>query len=264
MLMSINIGNFDISVGVFQASSFELFLKFKLSTDPRRTSDEYQMLINSILHENQIDTTKIGGAIISSVVPQLTDTISETVEKIVGKTPLIVGPGVKTGFSIKIDNPSELGGDIVANAAAVVHIQKTNGKNNSSIIVDVGTATTISAIKNGEYIGCAICPGIKMSCEAMHGSTAQLPNVACSSPDSAIGKNSRDSVLSGVVIGNAIMLDGFVFRFMREMRCRAEDVDLYITGEHAERVIPFCKSEFLYEKELTLQGLCRIYANSHK
>ncbi len=264
MLMAINIGNSDISIGIFQASSLDILFKFKLSTDIRRTSDEYYTLINSILRENQIDPAQIDGAVISSVVPQITNTISETVEKFVGKTPLIVGPGVKTGFSIKIDNPSELGGDIVANAAAVVHMQKTGGGSNCAIIVDVGTVTTVSAIKNGEYIGCAICPGIKMSCDAMHGKTAQLPNVAYSAPDSAIGKNSKDSVLSGVIIGNAIMLDGFVFRFVREMRCRAEDVALYITGEHAKSVIPFCRSEFLYEKDLTLLGLYHIYTNSKR
>ena len=264
MLLAINIGNADISVGLFELSSVKLCSKFKLSSDPARTVDEYYAIINSIFRENQVDSSKISGAVISSVVPQMTETIRECAEKFTVDVPLVVGPGVKTGFSIKIDNPSELGGDIVANAAAVVNMQRTENKKTTAIIADVGTVTTVSAIKNGEYLGCAISPGIKMSLDALHGSTAQLPNVAYSNPDSAIGKNSKESVLSGVIIGNATMLDGFVFKFARDMRCRSDDIALYITGDYAKYLLPHCRCEFSYVEDLTLLGLYNIYINSQK
>ena len=265
MLLAVNVGNSRIAVGVFNESG-EIISKIKISTDINKTSDEYISVIRSILEERTVNISLLDASVISSVVPQLTATIREALFNLVGVEPLIVGPGVKTGFSIRIDTPSELGGDMVANAAAVIH-NKNVGKTASGpcVIIDMNTVTTVSAINSSnEYIGCCIVPGIQMSFEVMHGNTALLPNVSFSSPDKVIGKNSQDAVRSGVIFGNALMLDGFVYRFAREMRCRGEDLNLTITGEYAKYVLDVCSSEFIYDEELTLKGLFYIYRNNIK
>ncbi|MBQ8848861.1 MAG: type III pantothenate kinase [Clostridia bacterium] len=265
MLLAVNIGNSHISAGIFNDSG-ALSVNFKISTDVNKTSDEYSTLIHSIISERNFDITQVDAVIISSVVPQLTSTMLNTLMRITGITPLIVGPGVKTGFSIKIDNPSELGADMVANTAAVIENQKRSGGQISpSVIVDMNTVTTVSAVnKSGEYAGCAIFPGVQMSFDSMHGNTALLPNVMLSSPQKAIGKNSQDSVRSGVILGNAIMLDGFVYRFSREMKCKIEELNLTITGEYAKSVINVCNSKFGYDEHLTLKGLYCIYRSNIK
>jgi len=263
MLLAVNIGNSRTSVGILDQDS-KIIHKFKLTTDINKTSDEYSVLMSSMLSEREFDIPSIGGVILSSVVPQLTVTVAETLLMITGKEPLIVGPGVKTGYSIKIDTPSELGGDIVANSAAVILSQKSEkGRCSPTVIVDMNTVTTISAINcNGEFIGCSICPGIKMSFDAMHGNTALLPNVMLSTPQKAIGKNSQESVRSGVIYGNAFMIDGFINKYAKEMRCKKEELNLIITGEYARNILSVCDSAFTYDEDLTLKGLFHIYRNN--
>lgn len=263
MLMAVNIGNSRISVGFFEENACRLLLKFQISTDINKTSDEYLALIHSILRGEETKE-EIGGVILSSVVPQLTETVRQTLVRFAGKQPLLVGPGLKTGFPIKIDSPSELGGDMVANTAAVLHGLKEEGKSKiPALIADLGTVTTLSAINRlGEYIGCAIVPGVRMSLNMLHGETAQLPNVMLSAPTKAVGKNSQDSVRSGVIFGNAMMLDGFVGRFAREMNCKAEELALFVTGEYAGAVMDVCKYRFTYDEDLTLKGLYFLYKNT--
>ena len=259
MLLAVNVGNSRISVGCFASSAPELLFQFQVATDLNKTSDEYFVLFCSLIQEQVAEGTTIDGAIMASVVPQVTETVRATVTRLSGKEPLLIGPGIKTGFPIKIDSPSELGADMVANAAAVIDDMK--GKDRSpSVVVDMGTVTTISAInKNGEYVGCAIAPGIRMSFDSMHGQTAQLPNVILSAPEKVIGKNSQDAIRSGVIHGTAMMLDGFVGRFAREMKCQAEEMHLVMTGEYASAVASVCRYSFSVEKELTLRGLWCMY-----
>lgn len=261
MLLAINVGNSRISVGCFDSDSNDLRFRFQIATDLNKTSDEYFVLLRALIREYTADDEKIDGGILSSVVPQLTETVRTTMARLVGKEPLVVGPGVKTGFAIKIDAPAELGSDMVANAAAVIDDLKKKGKVGvPSVVVDMGTVTTVSAInKNGEYVGCAIAPGIRMSFDGIHGETAQLPNVAFSAPERVIGKNTQDSICSGVICGMGMMLDGFVGRFAKEMRCRAEDLNLVITGEYASAVMPVCIYSYVEEKDLTLRGLACLF-----
>ena len=263
MLLAVNVGNSRISIGIFNDDG-NIIYKFKISTDTNRTADEYISVIRTILNERSIDVSYVDASIISSVVPQLTETIFDTLFDLTKVKPLIVGPGVKTGFSIKIDTPAELGGDMVANAAAVIGKKKESfGAASPSIIVDMNTVTTISAINSAnEYLGCCIIPGIQMSFDAMHGNTALLPNVSFLSPHVSIGKNSQESVRSGVIFGNAFMLDGFIRRFAKEMRCRTEDMNLTITGEYAKYVLDVCNSKFVYDEDLTLKGLFYICRNN--
>ena len=259
MLFAIDIGNSSISTGLFCIGSGELLYTFKLSSDKNRTVDEYICQISSMFYFSGIDKAAISGAIISSVVPELTHTMSLCAERIVGKKPKIVGPGLKTGFPIKVDNPSELGADLVSNAAAAI---SGTAKGQACIIVDMGTATTVSAInKDGEYIGNCILPGVKLCLDALHRQTAQLPFVTLAKPKKAIGKNSGESIRSGVVLGNAMMIDGFIDEFEKEMKLDSGAV-LLATGGLAQDVLPASRHKLQYDPHLTLKGLYFIYKNN--
>ena len=261
MILAMNVNNSYISIGIFENNSnCNILNTFSISSDINRTSDEYASVIRSIFEHSKVDILGFKGAIVSSVVPQLTDMVSETVCKLIGIMPVIVGPGVKTGFSIKIDSPSEMGADLVANAAAIVVENKEREVKKASVIIDLGVANTIFAINRfGEYIGGCIFPGIKLSLDSLHSSTAQLPNVTMSLPEKAIGKNSRESLCSGVILGNAIMIDGFIDRFAKEMRCKKDELEIYATGKYAELVLKACAHTIEYRPTLTLDGLYYIY-----
>lgn len=264
MLMAVNIGNSRISVGFFAQDACRMLFRFQVSTDVNKTSEEYGILFHSLMREQTCLTEPVRGVVLSSVVPQITEVMRRMLMDFTGIPPLVVGAGMKTGFPIKIDNPSELGGDMVANAAAVLYRSGETGiGKGGAVLVDMGTVTTISAInRSGEYVGCCIVPGIAISLEALHGKTAQLPNVILSAPQKAIGKNSQESIRSGVILGHAIMLDGFVGRFAKELRCDAESLTRIITGEYAKAVMPACKRSFVYEENLTLEGLFYLYRHT--
>ena len=266
MLFAIEIDNSQINFGLFdEKESMKLIKNFKLTTDLKKSSDEYAVTVSGMLSYYGIDTSLIDGVAVGSVVPQLTDVILTVIKSITNVNVVIVGKGTKTGFPIKIDNPADLGADLVANAAAVIDIKKTENKKTSPcVIIDMGTATTIFAINsNGEYIGGSILPGVGISLDVLHGRTAMLPNVTPLAPTHAIGKNSQESVRSGVILGNALMIDGFIRKFAEEMRC-GDGVEVFVTGEYAQAVIPFCEHDMRYYPELTLLGFCCIYKNNIK
>ena len=259
MLLAIDIGNSSISTGLFCLDNGELKYTFKLSSDKERTADEYLAQMGSMFYMSGIDKNQIKGAIISSVVPKLTHTLEDCAERLCNERPKIVGPGLKTGFAIKIDNPSERGADLVANTAAVLGIAQ---RGRACIIVDMGTATTISAINaGGEYLGNCIMPGVRVSLDSLRTETAQLPEVTLGTPKRAIGKNSGDSIRSGVMLGNAIMIDGLIDEFEKEMKLN-QSAQIYATGGLAEGVLPACRHEMLYDPHLTLKGLYFIYKNN--
>ena len=262
MIFAVNIDNTYITIGVFADNNdCELLHSLKVSTSIQKTSDEYAATIRNMFEYADISFSQFKGAIISSVVPQLTDTISQTIFKLTNITPIKVGPGVKTGFLIKIDSPSEMGADLVANAAAAVSLNKLRKKTSqATIILDLGTATTIFAInKHGEYVGGCIFPGIKLSFDSLHIGTAQLPNVTMVLPEKAIGKNSQDSLRSGVVLGHIMTIDGFISRIEREMTCAPGEANLFATGDYSESILNACAHKFEYEPSLTLKGLYYIY-----
>ena len=263
MLMAVNVGNTLISVGFFDDASSEVINKFELSTDPLKTVDEYFATVKVLVRECDFDTSGLCGGVVSSVVPQLTVTICDTVKRFTGSDPVLVSPGVKTGFPIKIDSPAELGGDMVANAAAVVSKMKSQDNMRAAAVIDMSAVTTVSAInKNGEYLGCAIFSGVEMSLDALHVKTALLPSVAYSSQTRAIGRNSQEAVLSGVMLGHAMTVNGFIARFAKEMKTPVESISCVITGEYAKYVIPHLRYEFEYDESLTLKGLYFIYQKS--
>lgn len=261
MLIAVNVGNSRISVGLFAKETGDLLFQCKLATDENKTSDEYLCLIRMMIRDANFSAASIQSAILASVVPQLTETVREVLLRLTGTAPLSVGPGIKTGFSIKIDSPSELGGDMVANTAAA--LQTIGSAKVPIVIADLGTVTTISAINgNREYVGCCIVPGVGISFDSLHGKTAQLPNVMRSEPGKTIGKNSQDAVRSGVVYGHAMMLDGFVRRFAKEMKCVPEEVVTVMTGEYAGTVVHVCRHSFVWDENLTLKGLYVLYRNA--
>lgn len=265
MLLAVNVGNKNISFAIFDEIAAETVAKFKIAADLSKTADEYVILVKQLLDFSGIDAKTVDGVIMASVVPQLNDVIKHVILALTGKTPIIVGPGVKTGFAIKIDDPAELGADIVANASAVVSMLKEAKSEKPAIILDMGTVTTLFAVnKNREVVGGAILPGVGMSLDALHRETAQLPNIEMSGVTRAIGKNTKESLMSGVVFGQAAMIDGLIDRFEKEMKCESGEAILFATGESCKPVIGNCAHSFQYDPTLTLKGLARIYKNTLK
>ncbi len=264
MLLAVNVANKNITFAVFADLSAEPTVKFRVASDMKKTADEYAVTVKQLLDFSGIDVKNVDSVIMASVVPQLNDVIRHVILTLTGKTPIFVGPGVKTGFAIKIDDPAELGADIVANAAEVVGKLKEEKTDAPAIILDLGAVTTLFAIKNWEVIGGAILPGAIMSLDALHRETAQLPNIEMSGSHRAIGKNTRESLMSGVIFGQAAMIDGLVDRFEKEMKCESGNALLFATGENCKPILGNLSHVFEYDPTLTLKGLARIYKNTTK
>ena len=264
MLLAVNVGNKNISFAIFDDSSAEPVAKFKIDADLRKTADEYAVTVSQLLVFSGIDVKHVDGVIMASVVPGLNEVIKQVILMLTGKTPITVGPGVKTGFAIKIDDPAELGADIVARSAEVVGRLKEEKCDNPAIILALGAVTTLFAIKNREVIGGAILPGAIMSLDALHRETAQLPNIEMSGSRRAIGKNTKESLMSGVVFGQAAMIDGLVDRFEKEMKCESGEIRLFATGENCKPILGNLNHIFEYDHNLSLKGLERIYKNTLK
>lgn len=263
MLLAVNVANKNISFAIFDDLSAEPTVNFSVASDIRKTADEYVISVKQLLDYSGIDAKAIDGAIMASVVPTLNDVIRHVILALTGKTPLVVGPGVRTGFAIRIDDPAELGADIVANASAVVAVMKKEKLDRPAIILDMGTVTTLFAInKNREVVGGAILPGVGMSLDALHREAALLPSIELTGSARAIGKNTKESLISGVVLGQAAMIDGLVDRFEKELKCKSGEALLFATGEKCKGVIANCSRVFRYDPTLTLKGLACIYKNT--
>ncbi len=263
MLLAVNVGNKDISVAVFKGCSAEPCARFAMAADVRKTADEYAVTLSQLLAFAGIDAKAVNGAIMASVVPGLNEVIKQVIFTLTGKAAIAVGPGVKTGFAIKIDDPAELGADIAANAAEVVAILKKEKADVPALILDLGAVTTLFAInKKREVIGGAILPGVSMSLDALHRDTAQLPNIEMAGSYRAIGKNTKESLISGVILGQAAMIDGLCDRFEKEMKCESGEVRFFATGEYADVILKNLGHDFMNIPTLTLKGLARIYKNT--
>lgn len=269
MLLCIDIGNTNLSVGLFEADCPTPVHMSKITADARRTADETAVLLQNLFALHQITPEQIDGVCLCSVAPQLTDRVTQALRQLLPAECRIVtvGPGVKTGFEICTQYPAELGGDIVANCAAVAAFHGA-----PAVIVDMGTATTVFALqaaKNGEgppsLIGGAILPGAFTALEGLRQQTAQLPYISLDSPShvpSAVGKNTADSMRAGTVLGHAFAVDGLVDRMIQKLSPQAEEVRLLLTGSMAPLILPACSHAFLHVPHLTLQGLFAIYRNT--
>ncbi len=250
MILAIDIGNSNLTLGGF--SGDELSFTARISTDSSATEDDYAYRILNILSLYNIDKALIDGAIISSVVPQLNGVISGAVKKIFSIDPLLVGPGIKTGIKIQCDNPASVGADLICASVAVHFIYGT-----PALIVDMGTATKITFVdSNGAFVGTSIMPGVYMGLSALSEKTAQLPKVSLDAPCSVIAKNTADCMKSGVIFGNASMVDGMIERVKSETK---EKVSVYLTGGCARLIYPHCKTDMILDENLTLKGLNIIY-----
>ncbi len=250
MILTIDIGNTNIVLGGFEDD--ELSFVARLATNATETEDEYATKICSILKLHDVDSSKIEGAIISSVVPPLNSVMKQAVKIAYGVDPLLVGPGIKTGINIHCDNPASVGSDLICACVAAHHIYGS-----PSLTVDMGTATKMMLMdKSGTFIGVSIIPGVSIALKALASGTAQLPQISLEAPKSVIGKNTIDCMKSGVVFGNASMIDGMIDRFNEEM---GENLKVYATGGLAPTIVQHCKHDITLDKNMVLKGLNILY-----
>jgi type III pantothenate kinase len=250
MLLVVDIGNTQIVTGVF--SGKQLVADWRLATDRLKTADEYGILIKSLFRDREMDPGSIDGAIISSVAPPVTGWLEQMVSRYFNVKPLMVEAGIKTGLSIKIENPREVGADRVVNAVAAIQLYGA-----PLIIVDFGTATTFCAIgPNGDYLGGAIAPGLGIASEALFEHTAKLQRIEIARPRTAIGKNTPHSLQSGLFFGYLGLVEGLIVRFKTEMNCQPKVI---ATGGLAETVAAGSKLVDTINPHLTLEGLRMIY-----
>ncbi len=250
MILAIDIGNTNIVIGCFKNN--EILFTERVSTNRTATDLEYASNVNTAMQMHSLDPKDLDGAIISSVVPSLTATFKRAVEKYAGVKVMTVGPGIKTGLSIKIDNPAQLGSDLVVDAVAGISEYPV-----PQIIIDMGTATTMSVIdKNKNYIGGIIMTGLSASTEALVSRTSQLPRIAFETPKNVIGTNTVDCMKSGVMYASACAIDGIVEKIEEELN---EKCTVIATGGLAGTIIPLCKRNIIINDELLLKGLMIIY-----
>ena len=250
MLLAVNIRNINLVVGAFEGE--KLLAMFRLSTQRQMTPDQYAVAFRDVFALKGFSCREATGAIISSVVPELTDIIKEAMEMLMDCPVLTISPGIRTGLDIRVDNPASLGGDFVASA---VYALKYYPK--PCIIADLETATKLSALdRDGCFVGGAIAPGVQVSLSALSAHTSQLPAIAIGKAPRAIGKNTVESMNSGVVLGTACMLDGMFDRFDEEL---GGGSFIAATGSLAPAILPYCRHKVEYNETLILEGLRLIY-----
>ncbi len=255
MILTVDIGNSNIVLGGVEGE--DICFEARLRTDSTKTSDEYCIDLKMILEVYRVAAEEIEGAIIASVVPQVLNSMQTAIKKLTGKQSLVVGPGLKTGLNIKIENPSQTGADLVVGSVAALREHKA-----PLIVIDMGTATTMVVLdETGALIGGCICPGIKISMDALTGRTALLPGLQLDQPKRAIGRNTIDCMRSGIMMGNACMLDGMVERMEAEL---GQACTVVATGGIARFIIPMCKTPIVYDKDLIVKGLAALYRDNKR
>lgn len=250
MILAVDIGNTNIVIGCIEEE--KVYFVERVSTDISKTELEYVVQFKTLLELYRIKMEEITGCIIASVVPPLNNIVKNAMEKLLRITPMIVGPGLKTGLNILMDNPAQVGADLIVNAVAGLKYYGV-----PIIIIDMGTATTISVVdKNKNYVGGMILPGVKVSLESLVNRTSQLPRISLEAPKKMIGKNTVDCMKGGIIMGQAASMDGLIERICEELGYPAQVV---ATGGLAGCIIPYCKKEIICDNELTLKGLGIIY-----
>lgn len=255
MILAIDIGNSNIVIGCIENGAIQN--ETRIATDLVKTSDQYCFDLKNMLSLSDVPVSRLEDVIISSVVPPVLNSMRTAVLKLTGKKPFVVGPGIKTGLNILLDNPQQVGSDLIVAAVAALREYKP-----PLILIDMGTATTISVInKDRAYLGGCICPGVRISAEALSSRAALLPGINLDQPRRAIGKNTIDCMRSGIMLGTACMLDGMIERMEHELGERATVV---ATGGIARFVLPMCRREIAYDRNLLLKGLAVLYEMNRK
>lgn len=255
MILTVDIGNSNIVLGGAQEDT--IVFEARLRTEATKTSDQYCVDLKILLDVYKVNPGDIEGCIISSVVPQVLNSFQTAIKKLIGKTPLVVGPGIKTGLDIRLENPGQTGADLVVADVAALREHKP-----PLIVIDMGTATTMSVLdQNGAHIGGCIIPGVRISLDALTDRTALLPGLQLDQPKRAIGRNTIDAMRSGIMIGNACMLDGMIARMEAELGSKTTVI---ATGGIAKFIVPLCKTPIIYDKDLLIKGLVALYRDNKK
>ncbi|MEE3333885.1 MAG: type III pantothenate kinase [Ruminococcus sp.] len=250
MLLCTDVGNTHIKFALYEGK--KQLVKFKFSTNPGKTEDEFAAELHVTFNINGYDPKDIKGSIISSVVPRITEALCKAIRKIAGVNTLVLGPGVKSGLDLRIDNPATLGTDLLAMCVAAKEMYPC-----PSIIIGLGTATTIVYLDSQKrYCGGTISPGVSISLDALTNNGALLPSVDLNPPKKVIGTNTEDCIRSGLIIGTACMLDGMIERFNEEKE-KAKTV--IATGGLAQSIVKNCKCDIIINDDLILDGLRIIF-----
>ncbi len=250
MILTIEIGNSTITLGGVEGE--EIRFECRINTDRVKTSDTYCIDLKTLFEIYGIELSAIEGVIIASVVPQVLNSVRTAIRKLLGKEPIVVGPGIKTGLDIRLENPGQMGAGLVAADVAALAEHKP-----PLIIIDMGTATTMTVLDpNGAHLGGCVCPGLKISLDALTTKTSLLPGIQLDSPDRAVGRSTADAMRSGIMFGTAAMLDGMIDRFRAET---GWDFTILATGGLAKHVVPLCRHEILFDRHLIIKGLVKLY-----
>ena len=253
MILTIEIGNSTITLGGVEGS--DIRFECRINTDRVKTSDTYCIDLKTLFEIYGIDMASIEGVIIASVVPQVLNSVRTAIRKLLNTEPLVVGPGLKTGLDIRLENPGQMGADLVAADVAALSEHKP-----PLIVIDMGTATTMAVLDpNGAHLGGCVCPGVKISLEALTGNTSLLPGIQLDSPKQALGRNTADAMRSGIMFGTASMLDGMIDRFRAET---GWDFTIVATGGLAKHIVPLCHNEIVYDRHLIIKGLAKLYRDN--
>ncbi len=250
MILTADIGNTNITLGGFEGE--RLVFTARLSTNTAQTADEYAAKLLSTLSLYEVSRDAIDGAIISSVVPPLNDVLRRAIRFVCGAEALMVGPGIKTGINIHCDHPASVGADLICACVAAHHLYGS-----PALIIDMGTATKMMVMdKRGTFVGVSFMPGVRMGLQALADGTAQLPQVSLEAPNALVAKNTADCMRSGVIYGNAAMIDGMIDRFNEAMKT---DLPVYATGGLASTVVGYCRHEITLDESMVLKGLNILY-----
>ena len=250
MVLAIDIGNSKIIIGCM--GNEKIYFLERLSSNLSSTDFEYAVQLKNLFDIYGINIDEIEGTIISSVVPPLLDTIKSAVKKLIKKPIKVIGPGIKTGLNILMDNPAQLGSDLVVNAVAALKTCEP-----PILVINMGTATTFSVLdKKGNYVGGMIMPGLETSLDALTKRTAQLPNIELKPPKKHIGTNTIDSMKSGIIYGTAASIDGLIDDIENELGYECNRI---ATGLYSQKIIPYCKRDIKIDSTLSLKGLKIIF-----
>lgn len=250
MILTIDIGNTNIVLGGFDDEKLRFISR--ISTNAKKTDAEYATKLKSILSLYGVDESEVSGAAISSVVPILTQTMANAIKIVFKVKAIIVGPGIKTGINLLADNPAQVGADLICACVAAAKLYTP-----PVLIIDMGTATKFMLVDESKsFTGVSIMPGVEISLKALTGGAAQLPQISLVPPKKLLGTNTIDCMRSGIIYGNAAMLDGMIDRIGDEVK---SELTIVATGGLSRSIIPYCRHDVILDDDLILKGLLIIY-----
>jgi type III pantothenate kinase len=255
MLLVLDVGNTNVTIGVYEGQ--RLLFVSRVATELAKMEDQYAIDLCDIFDLYKVDSRAFSGAVLSSVVPSLDRALCHAVEKVTGVRPMQVRPGIKTGLNVRIDNPNQLGADLLVGAVAAVELYGA-----PCVVWDLGTATTVSVVdKEGAFRGGAIMAGVYTALDSLTARASLLPRIGLDTPACCIGRNTVECMQSGTVFGTAAMMDGMCARIEEELGYPARVI---VTGGLGREVSSVCRCEMTYAPDLLLEGLRILYEKNKK